>query len=377
MMLLKIAVTTALLALMPIILLASDQENCLMCHKYSGMGRYEKGAGGIKKRIFYIPEEIHKNSVHGKLRCKDCHVGVDRIPHTGVEKVDCSKNCHLNDPSSGKEFSHKKIVDSLNMSVHGAEGTKNPKFKDDLPTCLYCHSNPLYNTASESHLSYLNICIQCHENPEWAKRFLRHQFYRMSTRRSSKDVVALCGSCHENRKMMGRHNLDPVVGFKDTYHGKAITYGTEDVANCLNCHAPRGLGLSPHSIVSKTDAKSSVNAENRVKTCRNEGGVGTCHPAATEKFALGRKSIHPSGFNELLTSGPRQVSLSADKDGADGERVVSEAFHYKVVYWINTVYKILIGAVVGGMITHQVLDFIATARERRREREAGGIHGSH
>ena len=361
----KLLITAIAVLIFPVFLFASDQDNCLMCHKYSGMGRYEKGQTSIMKRIFYINEGIFGTTVHGKLRCKDCHVGVDKIPHTGVEKVDCLRNCHINDPSTGKEFSHKRIVDALRQSVHGEDGTKNPKYKDDLPTCLYCHTNPVISTASDSHLSYLNICMQCHENEEWAKRFLRHQFFRMGVRRSSKDVVALCGSCHENKKIMDRHNLDVVVGFKDTYHGKAIAYGNEEVANCLSCHAARGLGLSPHSIVSKTDARSPINKENRLMTCQGKGGTGGCHPNATEKFALGQKSVHPSGLRELFTVAPAGKP-SEEGEGKGGERY-SDAFHYKVVYWINTGYKIAIGIIVGGMIFHQTLDFIAVARERRRK----------
>lgn len=361
-----------ILAILPGLTMASDQENCLMCHKYSGMGRYEKTPNKIKKRIFYINEDIFRSTVHGKLRCKDCHVKVDRIPHTDVEKVDCSTDCHIEDPSSKREFSHKRIVDSLKASIHGEDGTKNPKHKADLPTCKYCHRNPVINTGSDAHLAYLNICTQCHANEEWAKRFLNHQFFRMGKRRASKDIVALCGSCHENRRMMERHNLDVIVGFKDTYHGKAITYGNEDVADCLGCHAPRGLGLTPHSIASKTESRSSVNENNRVKTCQNQGGAAVCHPSATKEFALGRKKIHPSG---LLAIAVKVVQPGEQRDVSDeaGQAAVDE-FHAKVVSWINTIYKILIGVIVGGMIFHQTLDFIAVAKERRREREGG--HGS-
>lgn len=356
------------------ILFAEDTENCLMCHKYSGMGRYERAADGrVKKRIFYINEDIFRNTVHGKLHCKACHIKVDKIPHTDVEKVDCSTNCHIKDPSSGGEFSHKRIVEAFSKSIHGIEGTKNPKYSDDLPRCLYCHTNPIIRVGSENHLAFLNICTQCHEKREWAERFLKHQFYRMSKRRSSKDLVALCGSCHENRRIMDRHKLDVVVGFKDTFHGKAINYGDDEVANCLSCHAPRVLGFNPHNIVSKTDPSSSVNEANRVNTCRNIGGVNTCHPSATREFALGRKKIHPSG---LIPSYADDAVISSGGVKEGQTKRAEDIFHAKVLYWINTVYKIAIGVIVGGMISHQTLDFIAVARERRREREAGEGHGS-
>ncbi len=355
-----------------VLLHAADEENCLMCHKYSGMGRFESGPDGKgKKRVFFVNEDIFKNTVHGNLRCKNCHTDVDKLPHTGVKKVNCAQNCHIKDPSSGREFSHKRIVDTLEKSIHGVKGTKHPEYKDDLPTCTYCHKNPVYITSAEG-LKFLNICGQCHEKQNWAKRFIKHQYYRMIKRRPSKEVVTLCSSCHQDSSKMARHKLDIAIGFRDTFHGKAIEYGNEDVANCLNCHAPRGIGLTPHSIVSKTDPLSSVNAANRQKTCQNYGGTGGCHPGATKEFALGRQKIHASGAKnteEFLKAAVYDVSLTKGGKKQSGNKKVNnpdESFRENVVFWINTIYKIAIAVVIGGMIIHQMLDFIAVARERRR-----------
>ena len=361
----RILIALMVVILLPLPSLAADEENCLMCHKYPGMGRYEDGPDGRgRKRIFYVNEEIFRNTIHGKLRCKDCHSDVTKIPHDRVKKVDCAKNCHLQDPSTGREFSHRRIAEALKRSVHGIEGTKKPEYKEDLPTCTYCHNNAV-NTVSEDHLSFLNICMQCHGSEEWVKRFLKHQFFKMGKRRSSKEIVALCSSCHENKRMMDRHNLDVVIGFRDTYHGKAIAYGNEKVANCLNCHAPRGLGFTPHTILSKTDPRSSVSPANRIKTCRDRG----CHPGATEEFALGRKRIHPSGVASVIEA---SVSSLGKKEamaavGPEPQTLYDDVFREKVIYWINTGYKIAIAIIIGGMIIHQTLDFIATARERRRK----------
>ncbi len=356
---------------------AADQDNCLMCHKYSGMGRYENGTDGRgRKRIFYVNEDIFKKTVHGRLRCKSCHTSVNKIPHTGVKKVNCAQNCHIEDPSSGREFSHERIAEALEKSIHGIKGTKHPEYKDDLPTCTYCHDNPI-NTVSGPQLSFVKICRQCHEKEEWARWFLKHQFYRTTKRRPSKDVVTLCSSCHQNSIMMSRHGLDVAVGFRDTYHGKAIAYGNEDVANCLNCHAPRGQGFTPHTIVSKTNPRSSVNAFNRQKTCQNYGWTGGCHPGATKEFALGREKIHASGVNVFkkaglygiasASTGKTNLPSTKRKSQKEDRRSSKDIFHAKVVFWINTGYKIAIAMIIGWMILHQMLDFIAIARERRRK----------
>ena len=101
-----------------------DTENCLLCHRYPSIGRFDKN--GIK-RIFYINDEKFANSVHGKLRCKSCHVGLDEIPHTDIKKVDCSTKCHVKEPSTNKEFSHINMIEKYQASVHGTGNKAKPK----------------------------------------------------------------------------------------------------------------------------------------------------------------------------------------------------------------------------------------------------------
>ncbi len=335
--------------------LASDQENCLMCHKYAGLGRFEKSADfKPRKRIFYVNDELFKSSYHGKLRCRNCHEGVDEIPHRNVKKVDCSKDCHLRDPSSGKKFSHKKIVEDLRKSAHGVEGSRS-EHKEDLPTCKYCHSNKPYQatlTKGIASEAYLKVCLECHRTKEWVNRFFRHMIYRVSKRRSSKEIVSLCSSCHAKPDIMDRHELDVIIGFEDTFHGKAIRYGDEEVANCLNCHAPYNMGFSPHRIISRKNDLSPVNPARKIKLCRQQG----CHPDAQEEFAAGGK-VHPSGAKGMLLK-------AAARKGKIGEE--EAIFQAKVINWINLFYKVLIAVVVGGLGLHRILDLFTVRREMKK-----------
>ena len=84
-----------------------DTENCLYCHRYPAMGRYDES--GVK-RIFYVNDQNFALSAHGKLKCTSCHVGLDKIPHTDVKKVDCTSRCHIKEPSTDKEFSHANMA---------------------------------------------------------------------------------------------------------------------------------------------------------------------------------------------------------------------------------------------------------------------------
>lgn len=359
-----VTILLCFLFLAPTTVMATDDENCLMCHKYPGLGRYAKDKKNLKavKRIFYVNEELFSGSYHGKLRCKSCHEGVEEIPHTGVKKVDCASDCHLKDPSTGRDFSHKSIVNDLKQSAHGIEGSRS-EHKEDLPRCKDCHSNKNYQDVVKGQVKsmrFLKVCLECHESESWAERFYEHVYYRVSNRRSSKQVVALCSKCHADQAKMDRHELDVVVGFKDTFHGKAIQYGDEEVADCLSCHAPYDLGFSPHRIKSRRDDDSPVNPDRKLKTCQQVG----CHANAAEAFAKKGK-VHPSNI---------KVAAITEGEGAISKE--EQAFQAWVLDLIKLFYKVLIIAVVGGLGTHRLLDLYATHRERKISHRASKM-GAH
>ncbi len=350
------------LLLLPSIGFATDEENCLMCHKYAGLGRYAKDETKKKavKRVFYVNEELFRASYHGKLRCKSCHQGVEEIPHTDVKRVDCSTECHLKDPSTGRDFSHRPIVEDLAESIHGAKGS-DTEHPEDLPNCKDCHSNKPYQSSMQEEVKsmrFLKVCLECHESKEWADRFYRHMLYRASTRRPSKQIIALCSKCHADPEKMKRHELDVVAGFKDTFHGKAILYGNEEVANCLNCHAPYDMGFSPHRIKSRHDTDSPANPQHKLETCEQVG----CHTGAREAFAdMGK--VHPSSIRAtIFASKGRDEGEEADID----EMEQAAEFQAMVLYWIKMFYKVLIILVVGGLGTHRILDLFATRREQKK-----------
>ena len=352
-----ILITILLAVSLPVVSLAADDENCLMCHSLAGLGIFEEDENGdAVKRIFYVNEELYKASYHGRVACTGCHEGLKDIPHTDVKKVDCAADCHMNDPSTNSVFTHKKMVDDLRASAHGQDGAEN---NEDLPSCKDCHNNKTYQMTVQDQLksmNFLKVCVECHESESWAERFYEHTFYRASTRRSSKDIVALCSRCHANKTMMEKHELDVVVGFKDTFHGKAIIYGDEEVANCLSCHAPYELDYSPHRIGASEKTESAVHADNKLATCSQSD----CHAGATEEFAAKGK-VHPSSYTSIS-----KVTLRGKDGGADQGDI---AFQQWVVYLIGLIYKIAIAVIIGFFILHRVLDINAMRREKRRARK--------
>ncbi|MET0071131.1 MAG: hypothetical protein ABW096_13930 [Candidatus Thiodiazotropha sp.] len=342
--------------ILPFSSIASDDDNCLMCHNMPGLGIYTKDDNeNVVKRIFYINEELFKASYHGRLSCTSCHLGINEIPHKNISKVDCASDCHISDPSTNRKFSHSDIVDELSNSAHGNNsGISGPT--TDLPDCKYCHTNKPYQIKGSNEqetIVFLRICLQCHESTEWTERFFVHINYRTLTRRSSKQIVELCSQCHADQTMMDNHELDVVIGFNDTFHGKAIRYGNSAVANCLNCHAPYQNGFSPHSIVSHQDPVSPVSRDNKIETCRQSG----CHAEAKEAFATSGR-IHPSS----LTPAKMASRRSTTRNGTEG---YDTEFQEWVLHMISLFYKTLIIVVVGGLTIHQVLELLTLRRERK------------
>lgn len=349
----------------------TDTENCLYCHRYPQMGRYDKTG----KRIFYVNEKMFASSVHGNLRCKSCHQGLDEIPHTDVKKVDCSQKCHIEEPSTHREFSHINMVNKYDASVHGKGTPENPKpSPEDLPTCKYCHNNRMYNTyegkwGKSAALSNETMarCLGCHAEVLWTQRFYTHFTHRLDRRRSQLAIVALCTSCHGDSKKMARHGLESIETYKDTFHWSLLKYGVETAPDCVSCHVPSGY--STHFIRPKTDPTSPVNMDNRVSTCSNQGGQQKCHPGASEDFAKGR--VHAYGIKARIAAGnndfkdqTQEISLMAYRAKVDISE--KEIFHYLILKIVRLFYQVLIAAVIGSMCLHQLLDYVRTKKKHQK-----------
>jgi len=377
----KIFILTALWVLLPIGGIAfgsnavADTENCLLCHRYPSIGRYDETG---TKRVFYVNDKKFAGSVHGKIKCKNCHVGLDKIPHTDVRKVDCSTKCHIKEPSTLQEFSHINMVKKYEASVHGNGTAKNPKpFPDDLPTCKYCHDNRMYNPldglwGKSEALSNETLarCVGCHTKKEWAQDFYSHFTHRMRRRRTQGEVVTLCTSCHENQEKMARHGLESIQTYKDTFHWTQVKFSVRNAPDCISCHVP--VGYSTHDIRPRKDPVSPIHLFNRIKTCSNQGGVQACHPGATAEFASGR--VHAYGTKAQMLAGERPQKIETQEmslvmERAEADMSQKEIFHYKVLKLIKLFYMVLISGLVIFMGFHQWLDFFKTKRTQKKARK--------
>jgi hypothetical protein len=313
-----------------------DEENCLMCHKYPKMGLYTKEG----RKIYYVGEDIYAHSVHSKVACRGCHADILQIPHRPDHKrVDCAMSCHIKDPFSNKEFSHARIKESLEKSLHGPKEDDTPEKRKHRPDCKYCHLNPLYHYEEdyETNMS-LKRCRGCHA-PKGVERAFEHMLYRMGRRtsRDPREIVDLCSSCHADNDLMKVFERTDAAaeGYKDYFHGKAVLRGWGKPANCVDCH-------SAHEVYKHHDPRSTVHKDNLLRTCSENP---SCHPKANPNFV--QAAVH--------------VAMDSEENW--------------ILVWVNRGFVLLTMGTMSFLFLHigmdlgrNIINNLRARRARRRER---------
>ncbi|MCK5796992.1 MAG: hypothetical protein KAI47_07415, partial [Deltaproteobacteria bacterium] len=288
--------------------------------------------------------------------CMSCH-GVGHKIRRVANKA--SPVYRFNQPKTcGKCHNGKDVVPTFMKSVHGVRllaGKK--KGQKEGPTCSDCH-NPhdtmfadvLRNFAYKKRVT--KACSKCHTKEAkvydvsvHGKALLERDVYGAAscvdchlshTIQKVKDpksavfktkTVEVCANCHADQHLIRRFKLKPdvVSTYEASFHGRARRLGDQKVAKCADCHGH-------HAIFAATDTRSRVHKGNLKKSC----GTANCHPRATAKFLQGK--IHAEA-----------------KTPAN--------------YWawfVRQLYIWLIGLVIGGMIVHNVIDWIRKNINRAR-----------
>ncbi len=270
----------------------ADAENCNLCH-----GLALLGISGPENSIrsFEVTAESYSHSTHRNVICRDCHTDINQFPHPEtVQKVDCSKACHITKPFALTGYSHIEQSEAHLISAHGW----NPDYSDEKneakPDCKYCHNNEFRNVIEDDALSTsTKHCVRCHEGAGLAGVILHvnsHSGHRTAS--ASIKVVDLCSSCHANESRMNQFdvNLSQVAGFERHFHGKALKKGLDEVANCMDCHRN-------HLNLPADDPNSSIHANNIQQTC---SANGYCHDDATATFAVSAIHSEPTTENNPI-----------------------------------------------------------------------------
>ena len=301
-----------------------------------------------------------KENIQGAPNCIQCHSNA--ITRNGEEndtllaeiKIRQEKiclSCHLDNPDVKSRTSPTaKFIASYEKSVHGsallkgkgkaancvdchgshemkkgAEQTSKVGKQHVVETCSKCHSD-IAQTFSESihGIAVANgnneapVCTDCHGE---------HNIFKHNDPRSrvaSANVSAqVCSPCHSSVKLSEKYGIatDRFKTFAYSYHGMASRAGSVEVANCASCHGS-------HNIKKPNDPSSTINKAHLATTC------GKCHPGANERFAMG--SVH--------------VTLAEKEE--------------PMLYWIATIYILLIIVTIGGMFVHNIADFVKKSKRK-------------
>jgi cytochrome b subunit of formate dehydrogenase len=231
-----------------------DNEDCLDCHTDPLNTRKVKGKS-VPMPIF--PTNLFDKSVHGKLACVDCHVGITDLVHdTPLPPVNCV-SCH---DSAG----HEKAAREYATSIHGASHTLGAS---GAASCWDCHGShdmlPVAHPASPVFkLNLPRTCAECHSNPGLTTE------YKMKYPEAASQYM-------------------------DSIHGRALLkMGLIVAPSCNDCHGV-------HDIKRGVDRGSPIHHTNIARTC------GKCHVKVEEIY---NNSVH----GRLLAQGDKRAPDCTD-----------------------------------------------------------------
>jgi predicted CXXCH cytochrome family protein len=199
---------------------AQAETDCLACHG-------DKSLQDASGHNIGVDADVFGTSLHGGLKCVDCHTTIKDYPHPDqVTPVKC-ESCHAGE------------AEGLAGSVH-ANRAEHP--------CTSCHGDA-------------------------------HAIFPKSDPRSAVyplNIPRTCGNCHGNGGMANKHGLPSVYPlYIDSIHGFALSKeGLLVAANCQSCHGS-------HHILSHKDPQSPTYKVNIPKTC------GNCHAGITADYMGG------------------------------------------------------------------------------------------
>ncbi|UCH78759.1 MAG: cytochrome b/b6 domain-containing protein [Candidatus Coatesbacteria bacterium] len=267
--------------------------------------------------------------------CGECHAGKQATPDSPFS---------IPDPGAA-------LLASVHGEIDPETGLHNAKCSD----CHYLHDEqPAWHYASSTHfMNVAETCGACHEHeyelfassvhglaaaagvrdaPTCPDCHGDHGVVAVAeygTEGRGTRVVATCSSCHYSLALSSKFEIpnDRVQTFETSYHGVVSEGGKTTAADCGSCHGV-------HDVLPASDPRSSVHPANLERTC------GECHIRVTERFV--GTTVHDPRVH------PRRTPAD----------------------YVAIIYILMIVVVLGGMVGHNVVDYVAKVREiRRAQRE--------
>lgn len=166
-----------------------EKKYCLSCHSGQLVKKMENGEVLTLK----VDEAQIMQSVHGKLKCSDCHKGFSTKTHPirSFKSIDDYR-------SKAKEICancHKKISVEYSESVHAKAHLKGNK---EAPDCLKCHGyHNVARITSNLTLRY-ETCIRCHNTEKMSfEESVHYKVFKEGIKNAP-----VCSSCHNAHKVL-------------------------------------------------------------------------------------------------------------------------------------------------------------------------------
>jgi cytochrome b subunit of formate dehydrogenase len=349
--------------------------NCYTCHE-SGHGVHSLTCEHLQPtygpricaRCHAKETEVYLKSAHGRAAaagkglaptCDFCHgkahttepVATDHQLSAEHQPVFCG-GCHTGKrPTLESPFAIPDPRAALLTSVHGKINPKTGTYNANCADCHYLHDEqPAWHYASSTHfMNVAQTCGACHKREY---ELYSESVHGLAVSAGLRDaptcpnchgdhgvvavakyeaggratrVVATCSSCHYSLALNAKFNLpnDRVQTFERSYHGVVSEGGKTTAADCGSCHRV-------HDVLPASNPRSSVYPANLEKTC------GACHLRVTERFV--GTNVHRALVRPRRSPGD----------------------------YVAIVYIIMIVVLIGGMLGHNVIDYIAKLRAIRR-----------
>ena len=263
-------------------------------------------ADELKQYATSIHGMSHAMGASGAAQCWDCHGSHEimpvKDPSSPVFKFNlaatCAK-CHSNPNLTEKyQILHPNAARQYVDSIHGQAMVKMGLVV--APSCADCHGVHDIKRAVDvgspiSHANIAKTCGKCHLGIEATyDKSIHGQLLAKGDPRGP--VCTDCHSAHQiedpannnfkaiSDERCGKCHADRLIGYRDTYHGKAMALGQPNVAPkvaaCYDCH-----GI--HNILPPSNPASTLSTNNILATCQK------CHPGATAKFTEYKTHANP------------------------------------------------------------------------------------
>ncbi|MCX8091706.1 MAG: cytochrome c3 family protein, partial [Verrucomicrobiae bacterium] len=229
--------------------------DCLDCHTDPTTTRK---VGGKDVPLELFPTNKFAASVHAKLACVDCHVGIKELVHESKLPEPNCVHCHDGNPS------HERAAREYAASIHGVSHTLGAS---GAASCWDCHGahDIVPVKQADSPVFKLNLprtCAKCHSNPGLTEEYqMRHP--------------------------------EAAEHYTDSIHGRALLkMGLIVAPSCNDCH-----GI--HDIKRRVDRDSPIHHNNVARTC------GKCHVGVEQIY---ERSVH----GQLLVKGDKRGPVCTD-----------------------------------------------------------------